>query len=148
MLRAMLKPLLCALALLGVAATAFAQPTAADFAGLDQQVHFLNEQAGKLALRVEDLERDNTNLRTQNAALTRRLDDASRATVTSAQLAAAVTELRALVQAGDQATRDQTDAKIKKLADQTNAALDAIAKGSAPGRPAPHTATHALRLQR
>jgi LysM repeat protein len=134
-LRAMLKPLLRALAFLGVATAVLAQPTAADYAGLAEQVRALNEQAGQLALRVEQLERDNTRLRDQNTALTRRLDDTARATVTPAQLAAAVSELRTLVSSGDQATRDQVNAQIKKLADQTNAALDAIAKGSTPRQP-------------
>jgi LysM repeat protein len=131
----MWKTLLCAFAFLAAVSPALAQPTAADFVALTEQVRDLSDQTGKLMLRIEGLERDNTRLRDQNTALTRRLDEAGRATVTPAQLNAAIADLRTLVQSGDQATRDQVNAQIKKLADQTNAALDAIAKGSAP-RPA------------
>jgi LysM repeat protein len=131
----MWKNFLCSAALLGASATALAQPSAADFASLAEQVRAVNEQAGQLALRVETLERDNARLRAQNDTLTQNLAAANRADVTAAQLSAAVASLQELVKSTDQATRDQVAAQIKKLAEQTNAALDAIAKGSAP-RPA------------
>lgn len=137
----MWKNFLCSAALLGAAATALAQPSAADFASLTEQIRDVNEQAGQLALRVETLERDNARLRAQNDTLTQNLAAANRAGVTAAQLNAAVASLQELVKSTDQATRDQVAAQIKKLAEQTNTALDAIAKGQQPTRPADPTPT-------
>ena len=52
--------------------TAQTPPNQMELANLREDVRGLTQRVGDLMLRVEQLERDNTNLRTQNAALTRR----------------------------------------------------------------------------
>ena len=131
----MWKAILCAAALAGLAGSARGQsggvpPAAVELANLREDVRGLTEQVARLSLRLEQVERDNADLRakaaTQNYA-------------TIAQLNAAVADLNRLVQTGDDATREQltaqVGAQIKKLADQTNAALDSLAKGMAQRTP-------------
>jgi LysM repeat protein len=99
-----------------------------DVANLNEQVRSLTDQTGQLALRLEQLERQNAELRAQIATLTQ-------SAVTLARLNAAVADLNRLIQSNDQATRELLAAKIKMLGDQTNAALDALAKGQAARAP-------------
>ncbi len=131
----MWKAILCAAALAGLAGPVWAQsggvpPGAVELANLREDVRGLTEQVARLSLRLEQVERDNADLRAKAA---------SQNYATIAQLNAAVADLNRLVQAGDEATREQltaqVGAQIKKLADQTNAALDSLAKGMAQRTP-------------
>lgn len=131
----MWKAILCAAALAGLSGPVWAQsggvpPGAVELANLREDVRGLTEQVARLSLRLEQVERDNADLRAKAA---------SQNYATIAQLNAAVADLNRLVQAGDDATREQltaqVGAQIKKLADQTNAALDSLAKGMAQRTP-------------
>jgi LysM repeat protein len=79
---------------------------------------------GELNLRVEQLERQNAELREKNAA-------ATPAYATLAQLNDAISDLRKAINSGDAATAERVSVQIKKLGDATNAALDSLAKGMA-----------------
>ncbi len=95
-----------------------------DWANLSEQVRALTDQTGQLTLRLEQIERQNTELRAQVETL-------RQSAVTLTRLNAAVADLNRLVQSTDQNTRGQIGTQIKKLGDETNAALDALAKGQA-----------------
>ena len=108
---------------LALAQTAAPPPPAVELANVREDVRGLTEQVSRLTLRLEQVERDNADLHARAA---------SQNYATLAQLNAAVADLNHSVQAGDDATREQLAAQLKKLADQTNAALDALAKGPVP----------------
>lgn len=93
-------------------------------AGLREDVRLLSQQIGSMALRIEQLERDNARLQQSTNGL-----DRTYATV--AQLNEAVAELNQSIRSGDTTTRSQMQAAIEKLALQTNAAVDSLAKGMA-----------------
>lgn len=111
-------------------ASALAQGSvsAIDVANLKEDVRGLTQKLNEVALRVEQLERENTNLRSQVVA-------SGDTKVTLVQLNQALAELRQTVQkaADNQRTEIlQTVAgQLEKLAGQTNAALDALAKNQA-----------------
>lgn len=115
--------------------TARAQPSPVDFANLREDVRGLTQRVGELALRVEQLERENTELR-------RKLSAADQAAVTLAQLREAVADAardsRAAVAAAKTETLQHVATQMEKLAKQTNAALDSLAKAQAT-RPAGQT---------
>lgn len=119
------------------AATAFAQypPTSVEIANLREDVRGLIQRVGELSLRVEQLERENAELRQRARAA-----DDSYATVT--QLNEAVADVnrtvRTLVAASKTETLQQVAGQMEKLARQTNAALDSLAKSQAT-RPAVQT---------
>jgi LysM repeat protein len=119
----------------GLVATTWAQqpgganPLAYELANLREDVRLLNQRVGELSLAVEQLTRQNTDLQSKT----------SQSYVTLAQLNQAIAELNRSVQ-GAQAEqkRDilhQVAAQMERLAKQTQAALDALAKGQA-ARPA------------
>ncbi len=114
------------------AAAAQAQNPQVELANLREDVRGLTQRVGELALRVEQLERENGELR-------RRLAAADRAAVTLSQLreslAEAGRESRAAVAAAKNETLQQVAAQMEKLAKQTNAALDSLARAQA-ARPA------------
>jgi LysM repeat protein len=96
-----------------------------ELAGLHQDLQLLNQRVGELSLSVEQLNRDNTALQAklnQNFA-------------TVEQLNAAVAEINRTLQAAlaDQKreTLNLVASQLEKLGRQTNASLDAIAKGQA-----------------
>jgi LysM repeat protein len=113
-----------ALAPLLAAPAAFAQATVAD---LNEDVRGLSQHVNELSLRVEQLEHDNEVLRSKVSAL-----DGAKDSVTTAQLNGAVADLNASIQSAVAASRteilDKVATQMEKLAKQTNAALDSIAK--------------------
>jgi len=96
-----------------------------DLANLSEQVRALSDQTGQLSLRLEQAERQNAELRT-------RLDAFQQSAVTIGRLNAAVADLNRLIESNTQATREQIATAVRKLGDETNAALDALAKGRGP----------------
>src|SRR5688572_12377170 len=108
-----------------LATTAFAQ---VDLANLREDVRGLTQRVGELTLRLEQLERENAELRSRSNAA-----DKSYATV--AQLNDAIADLnrnvRTAVSASKAETLQQVSAQLEKLGKQTNAALDSLAKSSA-----------------
>jgi LysM repeat protein len=117
-----------------LAATAWAQsPSQLEFANLREDVRGLSQRVAELTLRLEQAERENAELRRRAAA------DAG-ARVTLAQLQEAVAEAgksaREAIATSKTETLQHVAAQIEKLAKQTNAAIDSLAKASAP-RPAP-----------
>lgn len=109
---------------------------AVEVANLREDVRGLVQRVGELTLRVEQLERENRELRGAT-------DTASRSCATVTQLNAAVADLnrtlRAAVAESKGETLQQVGAQMEKLARQTNAAIDSLAKGMA-ARPAAPTA--------
>jgi LysM repeat protein len=108
-----------------LAGTLHAQNLPVEVANLREDVRGLSQRLGELALRVEQLERENTELRGQVAA-------AGRAQVTLAQLreslAESAREARAAVAASKAETLQQVATQMEKLAKQTNAALESLAR--------------------
>ena len=130
-LRGMLSRLFlgCALAVAASAQTAAPQ---VELANLREDVRGLTQRLGELSLRVEQLERENTELRAH--AVT-----AGKSYVTIAQLNDAVTDLTHAIQSAAAGAKSETlqqvAGQLEKLAKQTNAALESLAKAQA-ARPA------------
>jgi LysM repeat protein len=109
-------------------ASAQGPASAIDVANLKEDVRGLTQKLNEVSLRLEQLERENANLRTQIAAT-------GDTKVTLSQLNQALGELKQTVQAA--ATSQRTEilqtvaGQLEKLANQTNAALDALAKNQA-----------------
>ena len=111
--------------LLALAAHAPAQTSGqVEMANLREDVRGLTQRVGELSLRIEQLERQNAELREKVSASTPTY-------ATLAQLNDAITELRRAINAGDAVTAERAAAQIKKLGDATNAAIDSLAKGMA-----------------
>jgi LysM repeat protein len=114
------------LGLLLVAGAAPAQSPGLEMANLREDVRALSQRVGELALRVEQLERENLELRGQARA-------GEKSYATLAQLNDAVTELNrqlnAAVGAAKAETLQQVAGQMEKLARQTNAAIESVAKG-------------------
>ena len=112
--------------------TAFGQTPQVELANLREDMRVLSQRVGELTLRVEQLERD-------NAALQRKSDAGAQACVTVVQLNDALATvnlaLKNAVASAKAETLQQVAAQIEKLANQTNAAIDSLAKGMA-ARPA------------
>lgn len=111
------------------AAAASAQtPAQIEFANLREDVRGLVQRMGELALRVEQLERENAELRQRAGA-------ADRQQVTLTQLNSAIADatasLRSAIATSKSETLQQVAAQLEKLGKQTNAALDSLAKGQA-----------------
>lgn len=108
-----------------LAGTLHAQSLPVEVANLREDVRGLAQRLGELALRIEQLERENAELRGQLAA-------AGRAQVTLAQLreglAESAREARAAVAASKAETLQQVATQMEKLAKQTNAALESLAR--------------------
>lgn len=126
-LRAMWKRLIAG-GVIAVAASAPATNAQVELANLREDVRGLVQRVGELALRVEQLERENADLRQRARAA-----DQSLATVT--QLNEAVAELNRTIRSSAAATRAETlqqvSVQLEKLGRQTNAALESIAKSQA-----------------
>jgi len=130
--------MLSRLLMVGALATAALPTTAAaqvELANLREDVRGLTQRVGELALRVEQLERENAELR-------RRLGSTGKSQATIAQLNDAVAELNRKLQSAVADAKTDTlqhvAAQMEKLAKQTNAALDSLAKVQAT-RPAVQT---------
>jgi len=111
-------------------ASAWAQSsTQVEVANLREDVRGLIQRVGELQLRVEQLERE-------NAELTRRVESGQRSAVTLAQLNEAISTLNQTIRSSAASTKAETlevvAGQIEKLAKQTNAAIDSLARsGSA-----------------
>ena len=125
--------ILCVLALGGAAAgmmpAAHAQTAggyAADWVNVREDLRLLNQRVGELALRVEQLERENAALQRKAAA------NGAQAYATVAQLNEAVLELNRAVKGAIATAKDETlrhvATQIEKLANQTNTAIESLAK--------------------
>lgn len=109
-----------------VAATAFAQnPSGIEFANMREDVRGLTQRVAELSLKLEQLERENAELR-------QRVTVANPSYATVAQLKDAVDDMnrtvRAAVADGKKETLEQVSTQMEKLAKQTNVALDSLAK--------------------
>ncbi len=117
-----------------LSAAAFGQNPQLELANLREDVRGLTQRVGELSLKVEQLERENSDLR-RNAKAADKF-------VSAAQLREAVDELnrslRLALAAARVETQQQFNAQLEKLAKQTNDALDSLAKGQA-ARPAVQT---------
>ncbi len=100
-----------------------------ELANLREDVRMLAQRVGDLSLRVEQLERENGALQSKS----------SQTYVTLAQLNEAVADLQKTMQAAlrDQKheTLQQVSVQLEKLARETQAAIDAVAKGVATRAP-------------
>jgi len=105
-----------------------------ELASLREDVRLLSQRLGDLTLRVEQLEREHNDLRTKS----------SQTYVTLAQLNEAIADVQKTMQAAlhDQKreTLQQVSVQLEKLANETQAAINALAK-SAATRPAVTTPT-------
>lgn len=119
----------CALA---VTASAQTNPAQLELANLREDVRGAVQRVGELALRVEQLERENQELRGHAAS-------AEKASVTLNQLNDAIATLRQSMHTADANTKAETlqqvSVQLEKLAKQTNAAIDSLAKGMATRTP-------------
>ena len=117
------------------AVSAFAQNPQVDLANLREDVRGLTQRVSELTLKLEQIERENAELR-------QRATTADKSYATVAQLSDAVADLnRAIRSAAASAkaeTLQQVGTQMEKLAKQTNAALDSLAKAQAT-RPAVQT---------
>lgn len=126
----MLKAVLCGLALalgpagLLVAQSGAPQPLTVEVANLREDLRLVAQRVGEMAMRIEQLERENAELRAQTAG-------AKQAYATTTDVAELAADLNRTIKAGDAANREQSAAQIKELGRQTNAAIDSLAKGLA-----------------
>ena len=113
---------------LSVAALAQHGPTSFELANLREDVRGLTQRVGELTLRLEQLERENNDLR-------HRASTSAASYVTLNQLNEAIADLnraiRAAVATSKQETLQQVAAQMEKLGQQTNAALESLAKAQA-----------------
>jgi LysM repeat protein len=132
---AMWKSLAFGCAFSGVA---LAQNPASSFelANLREDVRGLSQRVSELSLRLEQLERENAELRLRDSA-------GAKTFVTLVQLNQAIADqnhnLRTAVAAAKSETLQQVSEQMEKLAKQTNAALESAGKSQA-ARPAATTA--------
>jgi LysM repeat protein len=100
-----------------------------ELANLREDVRGLTQRVGELSLRIEQIERENALLK----------QSSSQNYVTLTQLNNAVgdlnTTLRSAIATSKNETLQQVGVQMEKLATQTNAAIDSLAKGAA-SRPA------------
>lgn len=113
------------------ASAAFAQtgPSQFDFANLREDVRALNQRVGELSLRLEQLERENSELR-------QRAGTADKSYATLTQLRDAVEELRLNIRTAKTETLQQVATQLGELGRQTNAAIAQLEKVQAT-KPAP-----------
>lgn len=115
---------------MGLAATGWAQVQSpqVELANLREDVRILTQRVGDLALRLEQVERENSELR-------RKLSEADRASVTLAQLNETVESVNARIRTAAAGAKSealqQVGVQLEKLAKQTNAALESLAKSQA-----------------
>lgn len=127
-----LSPLLLLTGCSLLAGAAHAQTSPIDIANLHEDVRVLTQRMDQLQIRVEQLERENNELRSQAGG-------AAQTYATVVQLNDAVAELNRTIKAASAQTKtetlEQVGAQMERLARQTQAALDALAKNQA-ARPA------------
>ncbi|MBP9901724.1 MAG: LysM peptidoglycan-binding domain-containing protein [Verrucomicrobia bacterium] len=131
----MLKRLMMGLVMTGTMAVAQSPSVQYEVANLREDVRGLVQRVGELNLRVEQLERENSDLRGKASA-------AAQSNVSVEQLNEAVADLNRTIKAAAGSTKNETlqqvAVQMEKLAKQTNAAIDSLAKGMA-ARPAVQT---------
>ncbi len=116
------------------ATTAFAQlpATQLDVANMREDIRGLAQKVGELSLRVEQLERENGELRGRAGAT-------EKSYITLNQLNDALADLdrtlKSTVANSKNETLQQVGGEIENLARQTNAAIDSVAKGMATHAP-------------
>jgi LysM repeat protein len=102
---------------------------------LREDVRGLTQRVGELSLKLEQLERENSELRQRASA-------ADRSYVTVSQLRDAIEDVnrnvRSAVESSKADTLQHVKAQIEKLGNATNAALESLAKAQS-ARPAPPT---------
>ncbi len=119
----------CLLAGGALAATAFAQNTPQiEIANLREDVRGLTQRMGEIGLRLEQMERENNELRQRASA-----SDKSYVTLTQLNdtIADLSRTLRAAIASSKTETLQSVSAQLEKLGKQTNAALDSLAKSQA-----------------
>ena len=110
-----------------LAAQGMGQPAPSGFelASLREDVRVLSQRVNDLSLRVEQLERENGDLRAKSG----------QTYVTLAQLNEAIADVQKTLQAAlheqKRETLQQVTAQLERLASETNAAINAVAKGAA-----------------
>lgn len=123
----MWKNLLAGSVFFATAALAQTSPQV-ELANLREDVRGLSQRVGELALKLEQLERENAELRQRAGA-------ADRQAVTISQVNDAIAEanrgLRSAIASSKAETLQQVSAQLEKLGKQTNAALDSLAKSQA-----------------
>jgi LysM repeat protein len=115
------------------AASAAAQtPSQLELANLREDVRGVVQRVGELSLRVEQLERENGELRSKTG-------EAEKSFVTLTQLNDAIANLNQSIRSASANTKSDTlqqvSVQLEKLAKQTNAAIDSLAKGMATRAP-------------
>jgi LysM repeat protein len=117
------------------ATAAFGQNSQLELANLREDVRGLTQRVGELSLKLEQLERENSELR-------QRASSADRTYVTVSQLRDAIDDVnrnvRSAVESSKADTLQHVKTQIEKLGNATNAALESLAKAQA-ARPAPPT---------
>jgi LysM repeat protein len=107
---------------LGLGSQGFSQ---VELANLREDVRGLSQRLGELALKVEQLERENRELKSGQSAV-------SKSYATVSDLNDAVADLNRIIRSSVAASRSETLAQVavqlEKLGKQTNAALDSLAK--------------------
>jgi LysM repeat protein len=115
-----------AIAWLSLAPFLPAQTLNIDLANLREDVRMLTQRVGDLQLQVEQLQHQNQELEGKSTV-------AQQSYVTAAQLNESVSELNRVIKAANAATKNETlqqvGVQIEKLARQTNAAIESLAKG-------------------
>ena len=142
----MFKAVLCGTGLMLVALTAgvlHAQPVqslSTDLANLREDVRGLSQRVNELQLRVEQLERENSDLRGKSAG-------AAQNFATVAELNEAIAELNRSIKSAAAGAKNETlqqvSVQMEKLANQTNAAIESLARNtSSRTAPASTAAVH------
>lgn len=127
----------CLIAAGCLASVAVAQNAQIEVANLREDVRGLSQRLGEVQLRLEQLERENAELRKRL-----KVDDKARVTLAQVQEAVADMgrELRGAIAASKTETLQHVATQMEKLALQTNAALDSLASRPTGSRPAAATA--------
>ena len=119
----------CLFAVGAAAQTASAQ---VELANMLEDLRGVVQRVGELSLRVEQLERENAELRGKAGS-------AEKSYVTLTQLNDAIASLNQTIHSSSAATKTETlqqvGVQMEKLAKQTNAAIDSLAKGMATRNP-------------
>jgi LysM repeat protein len=123
----MLKRMLC-FSSLAVALAVPSLPAQVELANMREDLRGLIQRVGDLSLRVEQLERENAELRGKAGA-------AEKSYVTLTQLNDAIASINQTIRSSAAATKSETlqqvSVQMEKLAKQTNTAIDSLAKGMA-----------------
>lgn len=107
-----------------------------DFANLREDVRLLNQRVGELSLRIEQLERENSELRQQ-------ADGAARGFATVAQVNEMLADInrsvKAMLAASKAESTELINRRIDQLAQQTDKAIAAVARSAGSRTSPPRT---------